>query len=93
MNQFRINRSLSSGQIEETVRKALPCGTPISNVERFLKQNRLIYGFDKFTSTIYTTIRRVRGSFIASKDVEIRCHFTADRKLDKLTFVVSNSFL
>jgi hypothetical protein len=88
-----IGRHLTSDQIERAVRIAIPYGATLPFVESYFRKNRIVYGFDRFTSTLYATIRRVRGSFIASKDVEIRCHFTDRKTVDKITFSVSNTFL
>jgi hypothetical protein len=51
------------------------------------------HSYDRFTSTTYALIRRVRGSFIVSKNVEVRCHFSQAGKVDAITFSISNTFL
>jgi hypothetical protein len=68
----KIDNGMTLEQIDHAARAALPQGTPLAEVDRYLMDNHVEHSFHRPTNQVFAAIRNIKGGFFPiSKDVQI----------------------
>jgi hypothetical protein len=68
----KIDNSMTLEEIDHAARAALPQGTTLTEIDRYLTDNHVEHSFYKPTNQVFAAIRNIKGGFFpVSKDAQV----------------------